>query len=58
VASFFTPKGWHFSAQGNALGTVAPPNPSALKGHKNPEIIAPFQGLEQRPSFSQGVALG
>jgi hypothetical protein len=22
---FFTPKGWHFSAQGNALGTGAPP---------------------------------
>jgi hypothetical protein len=25
IESFFTPKGWDFSAQGNALGTVAHP---------------------------------
>src|SRR5690348_11894007 len=44
---FFTPKGWLFSAQGNALGTGAPPDRSALKGRKNasrPGLIAPFQG--------------
>ena len=60
---FFTPKGWSCSAQGNALGTEAPPNRAALKGHSNASgsgLIAPFQGsgcMQWLPS-SQGVALG
>jgi hypothetical protein len=47
VLSFFTPKGWHFSAQGNALGREAATHPLALKGRDKTRpggALAPFQG--------------
>jgi hypothetical protein len=44
----FSPKGWHKSAQGNALGTEERNWPQALKGRNNAllrgEVVTPFQG--------------
>ena len=43
---FFTPKGWHSLAQGNALGTRRATKPPALKGRQryDPSIVVPLQG--------------
>src|SRR4051812_23581738 len=58
--SFFTPTGWHFTAQGIALGRGPRTSAAALKGHKNslgPELLRPFRAGVGRPTGSQGDAL-
>ena len=52
----FSPKGWEFSAQGNALGSGYP-NASSLKGWDSVTCLSP-SGWGGVGSPSQGVALG
>ena len=59
----FSPKGWHKSAQGNALGTEDRRWPQALKGRYNlllrRRLLRPFRARKLYSAFdSQGVALG
>jgi hypothetical protein len=62
-AGLFCPKGWHKSAQGNALGTegeqMASSPERAIQLVGATAAITPFQGSQPVFGFdSQGVALG